>query len=724
MKKIFILLFISINAAAYLFWLSPYSITKEPIRIAVVGPMGAARGDAMRKGIELYEDRINKLGGVDGRKVKLLFYDDKNDPEVAEKIALEIAYKNKALLVIGHYYSSTSTAAGKIYKRNAIPAITASATAESVILDNEWYFRVIPGNDLEARFAANYISKGMKKQSVSIIFTKDDYGISLADNFEKTVKALGMKMVGKQEWDNDKSSDNQSARITKELIASGDPGVIFFATHAAEGVKILTGLRDAGKSYPVIGSFAFGRSFFIELQHYAKEQSDPGFYSDGVYFISPFMPDIGGVATYEFRKQFYRSYGVEPGELSACYYDAMHVATEAIKKNIIHESGQIREDRRKVRDTLASFYNEANAVKGITGSLWFDENGGVKRHFIVGVWHEHKPLPAFSQYLQHTGNIDNMIQAVLDGGVILADDIVMSHIRVVYVGMDIVGVSAIDTKQSEFTADFELRFYYPGNFDDNAIEFGNAVTPVVLGNPVKEETEDGFTIRTYRVKARFRADFAFRSFPFDGQQKLPIRFRHANQTDDRLIYVPDRLSKVLGYTASGWNLPEVLFYQDIMLKKTSLGNPEYFSSEHTLGYSRFNAAIQIKRDASAIFIVLKFIPVILMLLSLYLIVYIPPERLRSRLRIIMITLSINTAFYLWQSADLPVGHLTAIDYAYLFVYILINLSVLMSAFIYRLQREGNQKQLNIFIRTGQFFYPCVILSIIVLFVYGYVNLTG
>ena len=183
------------------------------------------------------------------------------------------------------------------------------------------------------------------------------------------------------------------------------------------------------------------------------------------------------------------------------------------------------------------------------------------------------------------------------------------------------------------------------------------------------------------------ADFDFRSFPFDAQQKLPIRFRHTFQTNDRLIYVPNIHSKDLGSTADGWELTEVQFYQDVMVKNTSLGNPEYFRSEHTIGYSRFNAEIRIKRSASATFIFLKFLPVILMTLSLCLIFYIPAKRLGIRLLIIMFTLTINTAFYLWQLADLPVGYFTTIDYAYFTVYMLIIIAALISTLTYRRQKK-------------------------------------
>ena len=58
--------------------------------------------------------------------------------------------QGKALLVLGHSFSSTSIAAGKIYDDSKIPAISGSATALEVTQDKDWYFRVIFNNGLQA----------------------------------------------------------------------------------------------------------------------------------------------------------------------------------------------------------------------------------------------------------------------------------------------------------------------------------------------------------------------------------------------------------------------------------------------------------------------------------------------------------------------------------------------------------------------------------------------
>ncbi|MDM8536533.1 ABC transporter substrate-binding protein, partial [Desulfobacterales bacterium HSG17] len=648
MKKIFIILFILINAGVYLFWYSPYSLVKEPIRIAVVGPMGLPDGKDMRHGVELYKEQFNRQSGINGRKLELLFYDDNNDPEKAKKIALEIAGSNNVLLVLGHFTSDASNAAGIIYKRNEIPAITASATAEAVIVGNEWYFRTVPDNVMQARFVANYINKAMKKNTASIIYTKDLYGTSLYENFQKAVKNLGMKMAGKWEWDTKKKPEDQLEIIKQEMKAVEDPGILFFATHSSEGTKIITTLKDAGLSLPTIVSDSFVGTFMNDLKPYAMEWSNPGYYSDDIYFVSLFMMHLGGKGTFEFDNAFYEKYHEDPNEMNLCYYDALHVVAEAIKKIEVHGKLQIREDRRKIREILAGFYNEDTSVKGITGSLFFDKNGGVKRHLAVGVWKEQKALPAFSQFQQNTNDIDNMMQTVLDGGIILAEDVVMSRTQVVYVNSDIIQVSDVDMDKFEFTADFHLQFRYSGDFDDTNIEFDNAVSPVVLGNPVKEETVDGITTRAYRIKARFKAEIDFHDYPFDSYHRLPIRFHNKHFNNAELIYTPENLYNYIkspGKLSDKWNVTFVQCNQDVV-------------SKHIFSYARFNTSIEVIRKNRVILIFIKFVPVILMILALYLIYFIPSKQLRTRLKIIMITMSVNTVFYLKYLSDMTLGYMT------------------------------------------------------------------
>ncbi len=723
MKKTLLLIsgvILFINTAVYLvFFLRSYK--KENIYIAVAGPLTDPRGKSVLNGLELYRDKINREGGVEGRKIELLFFDDKDKPETAESIAKEIAGKNKAMFVLGHYRDDTSVAAGKIYKRNGIPAITASATAEAVTYENEWYFRVIPVNAMEAEFAANYIYRSMKKKSVRIIFTTDSYGQSIVRGFEKTAKSLGMEIKKKWAFDRNGNLDEQARSVISELKAENKGELLFLATHSPEGAKLITELKDSEIACPLIGSYAFARNFFVEMKKYPREWSEPGYYSDGIYFLTPFMADIGGIETYRFKQEFIKAYHEPPKDISACYYDAFHVAVQAIKKaGIQGGSAHILEDRRKIRKALTGFYSKETAVSGITGPVYFDENGDVRKHYAVGMWWKHKRIPALSQYQQIEGvetADETMVRPILDGDILLIKDTVMSKIRVVYAGIDNITVGIPDMKHSECEMEFDIRFRYTGSFDDAHIEFTNAVSPISLEKPVKEETERNVLSRVYHVKGKFRYDFDLRAYPFD-RQVIPVRFRHAVMTDDRMIYFPDILNvpRSPDSTIPGWDIKGVSLYQDVTVKDSSLGNPKIFDSPHLMSYSQFNAEVRIWRKSdSPVFV--YAIPFVAILILLYGIYFIRPDRLLPRFIILMVITFIGVCGRLIVLIEFSVGYLTSLDYSFFTLYIMIILSAALSLYCYRLHQEGKDRKVKFLIYAGRVAYPSVLLALGTVFVY-------
>jgi ABC-type branched-subunit amino acid transport system substrate-binding protein len=145
----------------------------DTLQIAVIGPMSGKDhegGQAMLDGVNLYVEEVNKSGGINGRALEVIAYDDQNNKVTARNRALEIAKESKTLVVIGHYYSSISLEGGKIYKEYGIPAITASATAPEVTEGNGWYFRVVPDTNLQGKFSALYIKNILEHEAANIVF--------------------------------------------------------------------------------------------------------------------------------------------------------------------------------------------------------------------------------------------------------------------------------------------------------------------------------------------------------------------------------------------------------------------------------------------------------------------------------------------------------------------------------------------------------------------------
>ncbi len=816
MKKKHILIIVGTLSVviAVSFVLRTFFWNNDVIYIAAVRPGQDTAGEAMLQGIRLYLDSINIQGGIVGKKIKLLALDDHNDIRMALSVASDIILEDKALLVLGHGYSTPSIAAGDVYGKSGIPAITASATAVDVTSENEWYFSVIPDSRVQAEFIAHYMKYVLKQNSVSMIVDTDSYGSSLAEHFVKAAAKLDLAVNG---WKFDtenaicfkltessfqgleedgmpeivlddlkknllrrifctedtfweavqaKIGEEETARyqerilehvenanldetldtIVSELRSIPDPGAILFATYQAEAVKIITSLKFPGTNYTIIGSDSFSTNSFIEeFRKYPQEHAQPGYYSDGIYAISPFMLAIADEKAYAFREEFIRKYGQEPSWVAAGYYDAAHVAVEAIKRAGIQGAGHIRDDRRKIKEALTRFNSDVTAVGGVTGSIYFNSSGSVERPLAMGQYERHKFLPSFSQYQlissdargpkaeggrwkaeggrgKAEGGRQKRGGRTPDGEIIHIAGKSMARTNIVYTGIDINEISNLDFRNSRYTVDFFLWFRFQRDFDDDRISFVNAVDPVTLDPPIAVRKTEQSTTHTYRVIADFSNEFAFQAYPFD-QQTIRVTYHHANLSTNTLMYAPDLLrmplsemgthaGKTLFNEMSGWSIDTILCRQDIF-------NTHADISQDVLNFSQFHAEVKIMRKGLRD-IVRVFFPMIIMIMVLYFIYFMPTTRTGTHSLIYLSILFSNTLYYRQLISRLPRGeHILTIEYVFFTIYVLTAIAAYISMKMYRLHKRKATQKIPFFVRTGRIIHPLIVLIVGFLLTYIY-----
>ena len=142
--------------------------------LAVAGPLSGPDsrvGIEMANAAELAIARVNAAGGIAGRQIALLRYDDQGNPDVARDVAAEIVADARPLLVLGHRTSAPSIAAGEVYGEAGIAAISGSATADALTADNPWYFRTIFPNSFEGSLLATYVRDVLGHDTASVITT-------------------------------------------------------------------------------------------------------------------------------------------------------------------------------------------------------------------------------------------------------------------------------------------------------------------------------------------------------------------------------------------------------------------------------------------------------------------------------------------------------------------------------------------------------------------------
>ena len=151
----------------------------ETIQIAVAGPM---TGDNSEYGIgftnaaNLMAEQWNAEGGVLGKQVEIVPYDDKNTSEEATTIAQKIVSDKKVAGVIGHFASGVCMTAAPIYQENKIIEISPSSSHPDYAGIGDYIFRNNTVISKEASAGVDIAINDMGKKNIGIISIMTDWG--------------------------------------------------------------------------------------------------------------------------------------------------------------------------------------------------------------------------------------------------------------------------------------------------------------------------------------------------------------------------------------------------------------------------------------------------------------------------------------------------------------------------------------------------------------------
>ncbi|NLM73108.1 MAG: ABC transporter substrate-binding protein [Clostridiaceae bacterium] len=328
----------------------------------------ASYGQASVEGIELAIEEVNKAGGINGKLIKPIKYDNKSDHSTATTLATKLMTQDKVVAVLGPATSGAFKATIPEAIKNKVPVASGSATDDSVTVDEngvkEYAFRICFTDSFQGTAMANYALKNMSATKAAVLMdSSSDYGKGLAKNFTDTFEAGGGKVVASEAFVAGDTDFN--AILTK--IKGNDFDVIFISGYYNEAGLIIKQARAQGINTPILGPDGFGAPELVELAG-ADALND-------VYFSSHFSvldkdPSVSG-----FIESFKAKYGKEPDQFAALGYDLAMFVIDGIKR-----AGST--DPVAIKDALAA----TKDFVGVTGSFSMDENHNpVKAVVVVGI---------------------------------------------------------------------------------------------------------------------------------------------------------------------------------------------------------------------------------------------------------------------------------------------------------------------------------------------------
>lgn len=306
-------------------------------------------------------DEINQAGGINGRKLDVVFQDDKGSPEIAAQSASKLIQQYKVVAIIGAGASGNSLAAAPNAQSAKIPLIAPSSTHPAVTQAGDYIFRACYidafQGEVMARFAANTLKA--KKAAIMVDYNSP-YSRGLTEFFELSFAKLGGTIVAKQSY----SQSDSDFRGQLSAIKTAEPDVVYIPGYYGDVAIIAKQARQLGIEQPLLGADGWDAP---ELWELARDAVNGSYISNHYSAEDPSENIQKFVTNYRQRYQ-----NLTPDAHAALAYDAMRFLADAMQRAGSTEGP-------KLRDMLAATKN----FPGVTGVISMDANRNAVKPAVV-----------------------------------------------------------------------------------------------------------------------------------------------------------------------------------------------------------------------------------------------------------------------------------------------------------------------------------------------------
>ena len=351
--------------------------TGEPIKIgfsmALTGGL-APNGKSALLAQKLWEEDVNAKGGLLGRPVKLVYYDDKSSPAEVPAIYTKLLDVDKVELVVGPYATAQIAPAMPIVMQKKKTFIGLLGLAVNTEFNYPNYFAMIPsGPDAKPAFTKGFfdvaMAQGAKPQTVAIVAADQEFSRNAADGARENAKAANLRVVYDRTYP---PSTADFAPIVR-AIQAGNPDLVVVCSYPPDSVGIVRAVNEIGFKPKAIGGAMVG------LQATAiKTQLGPllnGWMNYDFWLPVPKM-EFAGVA--DLIKRYQAKAGAEGVDPLGYYmapwgYAQLQVLQQAV------------EGTKSLDDAKLGDYIRANTFKTVVGDVKFGAKGEWEKSRVLQV---------------------------------------------------------------------------------------------------------------------------------------------------------------------------------------------------------------------------------------------------------------------------------------------------------------------------------------------------
>lgn len=298
----------SVSFAMFLLQIVPVSwaqgVTGDTILIgqsaALSGP-AEELGKEMKAGAQAYFDVVNKSGGINGRKIKLVSLDDGYEPEKAAANTKKLIEEERVLALFGYVGTPTSNAALPIFTGAKVPFIGAFTGAQSLREPfNRYVFNVRASYfDETEQIVGHLVQQGIK--DIAVFYQNDAYGKAGLAGVERAMAKRNLKIAGSGTVERN-TTDVAAAVAT---LAKSKTGAIIMISAYKSCAAFIKSMRLAGAlqqywNVSFVGSKALATELGDDGRGVQISQVVPFPWSDVNPIVRDYQKRIGGPEKYSF----------------------------------------------------------------------------------------------------------------------------------------------------------------------------------------------------------------------------------------------------------------------------------------------------------------------------------------------------------------------------------------------------------------------------------------
>ena len=337
------------------------------ITVGLLAPLTgdvAQYGLSVASGAELYIKEINEAGGINGKTIEVIKYDEQGDATEAVNNYYRLV-DDGVVGIIGDVTSAPTVAVAQASVEDNMPMVTASATDPSVISYGSNFFQACLNDPYQGTTMAKFAANELGVTSVATIYnTGDDYSIGCNDAFVEQCNELDVQVLSQEGYADGDVDFN--AQLTS-IIASGAQA-IFCPNYYQDDGMIVTQARTLGFTGSILG---------VDGWTNTHEYTDPENLYD-CYFCTSFAI-IDDEKINEFVDAYRAENDKDPGNFEALGYDAAMVLLNGIKaaEDAGLEAGT-DDYKQAVIDGIAN-----GTVEGVTGEISYDGTGAPTKSIMI-----------------------------------------------------------------------------------------------------------------------------------------------------------------------------------------------------------------------------------------------------------------------------------------------------------------------------------------------------